>query len=209
MRLQQMTSPTALQVSLNALKDHLRIEREDATQDDDLRELLSAAVAYLQDVCHIQLINTQYKAYWDRFPSCGERLRVPLWPVVTIDSLTYYDTDGVSQTISDYQSDLVSAPATLRPAIYEVWPDTQCEKVNAVTLTFTAGYGTAATSIPPMVRHAIKLLVAHWYRNRESVLIGAISKPIEFALESLISQCRVNEFESFQFDKYATGENAA
>jgi len=35
---------------------------------------------------------------------------------------------------------------------------------------------------------AIKVLVTHWYENRGSVLIGSISKEIEFSLQSIMAQ---------------------
>ena len=35
---------------------------------------------------------------------------------------------------------------------------------------------------------AIKVLVTHWYENRGSVLIGSISKEIEFSLQSILMQ---------------------
>lgn len=42
-----VTPPTALPVTLDAVKDHLRIGRLDFDQDDLLRDLLASAVAYL------------------------------------------------------------------------------------------------------------------------------------------------------------------
>lgn len=35
---------------------------------------------------------------------------------------------------------------------------------------------------------AIKVLVTHWYENRGSVLIGSISKEIEFSLRNILAQ---------------------
>ena len=35
---------------------------------------------------------------------------------------------------------------------------------------------------------AIKMLVLHWYENRESVLVGSISKKLEFSLSNIITQ---------------------
>lgn len=37
---------------------------------------------------------------------------------------------------------------------------------------------------------AVFLLVSHWYENRQSVLIGSISKDLEFSLSSILSQMR-------------------
>jgi hypothetical protein len=35
------------------------------------------------------------------------------------------------------------------------------------------------------------LLIAHWYGNRESVLVGATSKPMEMAVDNLLGFERV------------------
>jgi hypothetical protein len=48
-----------------------------------------------------------------------------------------------------------------------------------------------------MAKHAIKLLVAHWFRNREAVLVGTISKDMEKAVDALLVQFRKNHWQSF------------
>ena len=35
---------------------------------------------------------------------------------------------------------------------------------------------------------AIKMLVLHWYENRDVVLIGSISKNLEFTMKNIITQ---------------------
>lgn len=37
---------------------------------------------------------------------------------------------------------------------------------------------------------AIKMLVIHWYENRETVLIGSISKSLEYSLSAILKQLR-------------------
>lgn len=37
---------------------------------------------------------------------------------------------------------------------------------------------------------AIKMLVIHWYENRETVLIGSLSKSIEYSLAAILKQLR-------------------
>jgi hypothetical protein len=44
--------------------------------------------------------------------------------------------------------------------------------------------------VPTQIRHAILMLVAHWYDRRESVLTGSISKEVEFGVKSLLDSCR-------------------
>jgi uncharacterized phiE125 gp8 family phage protein len=38
-----------------------------------------------------------------------------------------------------------------------------------VTVTYVAGYGDASTDIPEGIRQAVRMMVAHFYENREAV----------------------------------------
>jgi uncharacterized phiE125 gp8 family phage protein len=61
------------------------------------------------------------------------------------------------------------------------------EDNDAVVVTWWAGYGATGSSVPASIRHAILMLVGYWYENRSTVLVGSISKQLEFAVESLLS----------------------
>ena len=195
MRVTKLTDPTTLAVALSDVKDHLRIEQDEVDYDNDLNELIYAATAYVIAETHTTLINTQFTAKWDCFP--GGAIKIPGWPIDSIDSISYTDSDGDAQTLSDslYRTELVQCPATIRPEINEDWPDTQADATDAVTVTFTAGFGTAASDVPYMFRAMIKLLVAHWFKHREAV--GKTNTPIKIAFDALRDQTRVNEWEEF------------
>jgi len=47
-----------------------------------------------------------------------------------------------------------------------------------------------AVEIGDLYELAVKLLVSHWYENRNTVLVGSISKELEFALTTIITQLR-------------------
>jgi uncharacterized phiE125 gp8 family phage protein len=84
------------------------------------------------------------------------------------------DTDGTTQTLSTsrYQVDAKRRPGRMRPAYGYSWPATRPSTVNAVTVTFVAGYGPAA-SVPESVRQAIRLAVSTWNLNREEATLPA------------------------------------
>ena len=195
MRLTKVTDPTTLPLALNDLKDHLRIERDELDYDDDLTLLIWTARDFIESDCHVTLINTQYTAIWDDWPS--DRLCIPNWPIVTVDSIAYVDTGGDTQTWSSslYRTSLVQVPATIIPAITEDWPDLEADAIDAVTLTFTAGYGTAATDIPNQIQTMIKLLASHWFKHREAV--GDSNVPYKKAYDCMRDHVRVNEWVEF------------
>ena len=195
MRLTKVTDPTTLPLALNDLKDHLRIERDELDYDDDLTLLIRTAGRYIEDDCHVTLITTQYTAKWDDWP--GDRLCVPGWPVSAIDSIQYVDVDGNTQTWSDtlYRTELVQCPATILPEINEDWPVTQADAIDVVTLTFTAGYGAAATDVPYQIQSMIKLLASHWFKHREAV--GSSNVPYKKSYDAIRDHMRVNEWLEF------------
>lgn len=100
----------------------------------------------------------------------------PLSPLQAVTSLTYYDQAGVLQTLdaSLYLVDIDSDPGRVMPAPNTFWPLIQ-QRMNAVTLTFVAGYGAAA-AVPDTLKTAIRFLIGHWYVNRESVAGGGLAE---------------------------------
>lgn len=108
------------------------------------------------------------------FPSdrTGYGIVIPINPVITVDSVKYIDTAGVQQTLSNsvYIVDNVSEPCRVMTGYGQVWPSTQ-QRVNAVEVTFTAGYGSSGSNVPEAIRHWIMLRAATLYENREEVAI--------------------------------------
>lgn len=102
----------------------------------------------------------------------GCEIIVPLPPLQTVESVKYYDQDGVKQTLdpSQYLVDTVSEPARITPAPNTAWPTTQ-NRVNAVEVAFTCGYG-AASAVPQGIKHWIIMRVATSYERRTEVEAG-------------------------------------
>ena len=60
--------------------------------------------------------------------------------------------------------------------------------MNAVNVTFVAGYG-GASAVPSSFKQAIQLLAGHWYENREAVSEVAF-KEVPFAVTCLLESER-------------------
>lgn len=195
MRVEKITNPTKLPIDRNAVKDHLRIERDETAYDDDLDELIHTAAELVESECHVTLVSTQLRAKWD-CPPC-EIVRLPMWPITSVDAVKYLDTDGTLQTLSTslYRTELVQCPATVRPAINEDWPSIQTDAIDGFRVEVTAGYSTAGT-VPRIYRQMIKLLVGHWFKNREAAMVPSPME-IPIAYQTLRDHGRVNEFLEF------------
>lgn len=176
-----ITPPAAEPLTLATAKAHLRVDFDD--DDATIGTLITAARLYCERWCRrtFPLATLRYTA--DRFPgNCGA-IRLPYPPLVSVSSIAYVDTGGVTQTLaaSEYTVDAASQPGRIVPAYSKVWPTTRGH-IADVQVTYVAGYA----SVPATVQQAILLLVGHWYANREGVVTGTISTTVDLAVESLL-----------------------
>lgn len=170
---QLVTGPTVEPVSLAEFKRQRRIDGND--EDADFSRRIGSARKAVEEITSRQLCTATWKLYLDRFP-CWIELRK--CPVQSVTSITYVDGDGVTQAIStdDYRVDVVSEPARITPAFGVAWPTTQAV-VNAVCVTFVAGYGDEANDIDAHAREAVMLIAAMSDEQRE--------KPMEWTPAAL------------------------
>lgn len=183
--LNRVSDPASKPVSVSEVKDQSRIE---TTAEDTLVErLIDAATASIDGPYGIGIcmVSQQWEWAMDRFPL---RFEIPLYPVISVDSIKYTDEDGVEQTLdaSVYRVDTHSNPARITLAWNQTWPSARLVS-NAVKVTFTAGY----SSVPEDLKHAVIMLVAHWYENREAVLVGSVATPMPMAVDAILNRYRV------------------
>uniref|UniRef100_A0A6M3K180 Putative head-tail connector n=1 Tax=viral metagenome TaxID=1070528 RepID=A0A6M3K180_9ZZZZ len=102
--------------------------------------------------------------------------------------VAYYDTDNTEAYFdaSNYFMDLKSEPGRISLAYGKSWPTTTLRPVNGIKVTFTAGYGDAASSVPAAVRQAMLLLIGHLYENREAVVTGTMVNEMPLGVSALL-----------------------
>lgn len=189
------TEPTSEPITTAEAKTHCRV---DHTADDTFIDtLISTARRWCEDYRNSTAYTTTWTLKLDCFPSRDAaygsletgRIDLPRPPIASVTSVAYVDSDGNNQTVSasDYVLDNSgNMSGAIYPAYGVSWPSPR-EQKNAVTVVYVAGHATTA-AISPAFKHAVKLLVGHWYENREGVLTGTISKEIEFAVKALLDQ---------------------
>ena len=168
--------------------------RVDGADDDALISgMIDEATEYLDGYSGVlgrALITQTWAESHRDFPN-GRRLDIGLAPVQSISSITYYDVDGVSQTLSasDYrpQADGYGAYAELVDTA--TWPSV-ADRADAVTVTYVAGYGANAGDVPAPIRTAARLLVGHFYDNRESIIIGTIASMLPMGVAEVLAPYR-------------------
>lgn len=169
--------------------------RADETEDQPLiTALITAAREYCEKYSGRAYITQTIRASFDSWPLFP--IRLPRPPLAAVDSVKYYGEDNAEYTLdaASYYTDTDSEPGRIAIASGISLPATTLRDINAVQITYTAGYGAAATAVPQRVKQAIMLLVAHWYESREAVIVGRtgnMSKEIEFAVHNLLAQDRI------------------
>ena len=172
------------------LKQHLRV---DISNDDSLiSQLNDAAETYIENQTNIKMLVTTITKKLDSFTDV---IWLTYSPLVSVTSIKYINSAGDETTLSTdiYDVDTYSTPGRIILAYDKNWPTTQGSK-NSITIVYTAGYGTSGTDVPAPLISAIKLLVGHWYRNREAVGTQRLVD-VPMAVDSLISAYRVIDYE--------------
>jgi len=189
--LTRATPPAVEPVSVSEAKAHLRVDISD--DDSYISTLITAAREWCEQYVDRTLINTQWTMRLDSFPYEIELPRPPIAMsgTATAVSLTYTLGDDSTATLSTtaYRVDRNSTPGVVRQLRAGTWP-ANLDDYNAVAVTWWAGYGASGTSVPAAIRHAILMLVGHWYESRSSVLTGSISKESEVGVKSLLDSQR-------------------
>lgn len=125
-----------------------------------------------------------------------DQITLPRPPIQSVEYVAYTDSSGTTITVdpSTYIVDTDSEPGRIVPASGQVWPIAHLQPINGVKVRYTAGYGSDAGSVPNAVKQAMMMLIAHWYENREAVVImgsRSIGTELDLAVKSLLSTDRV------------------
>ena len=166
------TAPTVEPVSAADAKAHLRVTH---TNDDSyITNAITAARKQVEMDIGRSLIAQTAVYRSDRFPKTPFCLPNP--PISAVSSITYYDSAGATQTVATTNYALDSYSGQLDMTSTGSWPEPRGQ-AGDVTITYTAGYGTAATHVPEGIIHAIKLLVTDLYENRNLTMADAVENP--------------------------------
>jgi uncharacterized phiE125 gp8 family phage protein len=179
MKFRVITPPTAEPITLAEARDHLRVTPygSPAAHPDD--DLILALIVSARDWCEQYLrraLATQTIAVV--VDELNGAIELPYSPAQSVDSITYVDTDGATQTLatSVYQLDNYSEPPVVKLKYDQDWPTTR-DQEDAATITYVAGYTDGESPntypLPGAIRAAMLLIIGNLYENRqENVMNG-------------------------------------
>lgn len=197
MRIEIITAPAVEPITLAEAKTFCRVDPDLTVEDALITELISAARRQLEVETGRAYAVQTVRAVFDRFPLGRKFLPVPRFPLISVDSLTYIDSDGAEQTVdaADYRVETGAMPGGI--FITGTWPVPQASP-GAVRVQYQCGYTAtdgegeeASELLPGNAKMAMLFLINHYFENRDTVIVGSIATPLPLAFSSLARTLKV------------------
>ena len=183
MILVRTVAPTDSPVSVIEAQEHMNAP--EGYNETVIFGLIEAATGIFEEKSGKVLVEQTWAYSFNSVDNSGI-VCIPKVPLLSVESITYYDTDNVLQT-DDVENYWVTAygkdKGTVEPKSGFSWPSTYARR-DAVTITFTAGYGQKG-AVPKEIKLAILETVTYLFHNR-GVVVGKGSLELPFAIEAII-----------------------
>lgn len=156
------------------------------TDDPVINMLITSARQAAELELHRSLITQTQDLYLDYFPGQDPRWweirerKVFYWneyeiilpPIQSVTSITYYDINGVLQTLAadQYAVDNKSMPSRIVPAYGLSWPSARPQN-NAITIRFVSGYGSSA-DVPKCIKNWMLMRISAAWEYRGPLVAG-------------------------------------
>lgn len=201
MSLTEQSAPSAEPITLAQAKEHLKVDFND--EDSYINSLISAARIACENITGQRFIQRNMRLTLDAFPLLSDTdIVLPVAPVQSITSITYIDQEGVEQTWSDSLYTFAFDPCypRLRPAYNQDWPSNVRDDIAVININFVAGYfpddaspQDYAASVPEAIKHALKLIIGHYYEHRMDAGRSLLHR-IPFSASSLLNPYKIRAF---------------
>ena len=174
-----ITAPAQDPLTLEDVKAHARVFYAD--DDAYINGLIKAATSYtdgyrgILNRCIVpQVWQTSHRGFCRKMET--------LFTDTTAVVVKYYDVDGDLQTIENTDDAAYRVyPDYIAFVPGFSFPDVQCRD-DAVLIESTHGYD----NVPESLLLAIKIMITHWYRNREAITFGVPVK-VPFSIKALLA----------------------
>lgn len=195
LRLTRITSDSTPVVTVEACKRNMRIAHDD--DDELIGELIEEATDYISGpngIGYVLGLSTwEYRL--NRFPY-GQAIDLPIWPIISIDRVTYRSEAGVDVVVSPliYIPHINRNPAVVGLRENQFWPTLTNYELDTVTVHFTAGHADVG-DIPVAIKRAIKIIVSNWYEYTEDVAGGRDRlAQVPFQSQHILERYRIGRF---------------
>lgn len=156
-------------------KAHLRVTHDD--EDALIGALRDAAIAHVERVSGVVLAEADFRWTARRFL---DRIELPVGPVTELGEVGYLDDEGEAATYNGAR--LVDG------AVYASLDDAFPYANGYASVAFTAGLASPGDA--PDLLAAVKLLLGHFYENREATSPGTGATELPLGAQALIDTYR-------------------
>lgn len=158
------TPPTESPLNLDLLKNWLRLDPSDISEDAILNLLIDQAVSCFENISRRTLMNTGFQTFrtcWYQFFELRKS------KFVSTEDVTYNDEDEVNQIVdpSNYYNDLENAYSKLIFTKTFDFPEISNRK-DSIQIKFTAGLAATTEDVPADIQMALMEHVTFLYENR-------------------------------------------
>ena len=182
-----VTGPATEPLTYAEVKAFLRLN--DDSEQTFVTTLITIARQIVEGQTWRPLISQTWSLQFDKSELTLFISNINKAPIISIDTVSYYDTDNVLQTLSPtlYETDIYGNPARFRlksiPSVYD--------RMGALIVNFVCGY-TNAAAVPQAIKQAMLLIIGHLYENRQDVVTGTQVNEIPMASRYLLEPYRNN-----------------
>lgn len=161
---------------------HCRVDAGDSVIDAEIDRLIAAARRHVENYCSIRIGSQTLVSRCDSF---ADFERLPEAPITSV-SVQYVDTAGATQTLATdvYELRNDGLEAAIALAYGKAWPAIQ--PGSRITVTIVGGF----TALAADLRHAMLMLIAHWFANREAVSASGAQGEMPMGVADLLANNR-------------------
>ena len=209
-----VTAEAADLVSLNEIKNQLRIANSDSTHDTILGVCQSVATEMAKNYLQRSLINRTLQLFLDNIPYADDVLpdiegittgpyltyrkrevRLPFSPLVSVTHVKTYDDDDTATTMatSTYYVDTAADSGRIVLRTGQTWPD-MLRVANALEVQYVAGYGASSSDVPDAIRQGALIMAAHLFENPDLVVKGEGVATIPSLVAACWNPYRISRF---------------
>tara|TARA_R110002033_G_scaffold13462_1_gene40130 strand:+ start:464 stop:1138 length:675 start_codon:yes stop_codon:yes gene_type:complete len=212
------TSYTTDVVSTNEVKSALRIPDSDSTHNTLIGTCRDVATKVVMEMLQRTLTKETLKLGLDAYPygygsaddslpytegitvgpymnRIGNAIYLPRPPLISVTHVKTFDDSNNATTVaaSTYYVDSQSPIPRIILRTGQTW-DNLLRVANAIEVTYEAGYGTAASTVPTPIKQAITVMAVNYFENPEPILKGESTSNVSGLISSLLRPYKVTRF---------------
>ncbi len=189
----RITVPPAgdpLFITLDEARSYLGLTSADIS-DADLTAFIKAAQAATERFTRLTLFTTRFVTTRNFFYPEILLKRTPLESTISVERLVNNILIAVASTVyKDIDTEVLNYGSIVLKA-GQIWPSDQDAEARAITITFDAGFGADATSLPPDLVDGMKRVLADLFENRGDCSCDGAMASMSASAKALLGRFKI------------------